>query len=135
MISNMMMSLWWSLFLNMWEHAILYFYSSRISSLSNCSSTFFSSFSYSNLTVKKYWDRIHSCIIYLTKHAASFRSSISFLISICLIHKFCRAALCFMNLLQCTMTCFTVFLIWLHEQTDDEKFKTWVLFRKTASSL
>ena len=129
------MSLWWSLFLNMQEYITLHFYSSRISSLSDCSSTFFSSFSYSNLTVKKYWDSICSCMTHLTRCATFSKSSISFLMSICPVHGFCKAAWCFMNLLQCTMTCFTVFLIWSHEQTDDEKLRTQILFRKTTSSL
>ena len=130
-----MMFLQQSLLLDVWEHTTLYSYSSRISSLSDYSFIFSSSFSYNNLTVKKYWDRICSCIIYLTRHAVLSESSISFLMSICLIHRFCRTAWCSVNLLQCTMTCFTVSLIWLHRQTDDEKFKTWILFRKTASSL
>ena len=38
-------------------------------------------------------------------------------------------------LLQCIMTCFIIFLISLHRQTDDEKLRTWVLFRKTTSLL
>ena len=130
-----MTSLQQSLLLDMQEHATLYSYDSRILLLSDCSSTFFSSFSYSNLTVKKYWDRIHSYIIYLTRYAASLRSSISLLMSICLIHEFHRTAWCFVNLLQCTITCFAVFLIWSHEQTDDEKSETQILFRKTTSSL
>ena len=40
-----------------------------------------------------------------------------------------------MNLLQYIITCFVIFLIWSHEQTDDEKFKTQILFKKTVSSL
>ena len=133
--SNKMMSLWWSLLLDMQEHTILYFYDSRVSFLSNCSSIFSSSFSYSNSAVKKYWSSIHSCITHLTRHAALFRSSISLLISICSVCRFYRAAQHFMNLLQCIMTCFIIFLIWSHKQTDDEKLKTQILFRKTTNSL
>ena len=96
---------------------------------------FFSSFSYSNSAVKKYWNRIHNCIIYLIKHAAFLESLISFLMSTYLICEFCKTAQLFVNLLQCTMTCFIVFLIRLHRQTDDEKLRTQILFRKTASSL
>ena len=55
--------------------------------------------------------------------------------SICSVHEFHRAAQCSVNLLQCTMTCFAVFLAWSHRQTDDEKSRTQTLFRKTASSL
>ena len=130
-----MMSLWQSLLLNVQKHATLHSYSSKVSFFLDCSSTFFSSFSYSNLIIKKYWDGICSCITYLTRHAAFSESSISFLMSICPVHRFCKAAQHFMNLLQCTMTCFAVSLIWSHEHTDDEKSKMQVLFRKTASSL
>ena len=71
----------------------------------------------------------------MTRHAASLESLISLLMSICSVHEFHRTAQCSVNLLQCTIICFTVFLTWSHRQTDDEKLKTWVLFRKTASSL
>ena len=127
--------LWQSLLLNMWEHITLYSYNSRISLLSDCLSTFFSSFLYSNSAVKKYWDRIHSCIIHLTRHVTLSESSISFLMFIYLICKFHKAAQHFVNLLQCIMTCFVIFLIWSHRQTDDEKLRIWVLFRKIASLL
>ena len=116
-------------------HESMHSYSSKNSFSSDYSSSFFSSFSYSNLAVKKYWDKIHSCINYLTRHAAFFKLLISFLMFICLIHKFCKAAQHFMNLLQCIVTYFTVFLIWLHEQIDDKKLRIWILFKKTTSLL
>ena len=116
----------------------MHLYSSKSSFLSNYSSTSFSSFfsfSYSNSAVKEYCDRIHSCMNYLASHAIFSESFTSFLIFSCSIHEFHRAAQHLMNLLQCVMTCFIVFLIWLHEQTNDEKLRTWVLFKKTASLL
>ena len=119
----------------MWKHVILYFYDLRILFFSDYSFIFSFSFSYNNLVVKKYWNRICSCITYLIRYAALFKSSISFLMSICLIYEFHKAAQCFMNLLQCTMTCFVIFLIWSHKQINDEKSEIQILFKKTASSL
>ncbi len=99
----------------------MHLYSSRSSFLSDCSSFFTLSSSYSNSAVKEYYDRIHSCMNHLTSLAIFFELSISSLISSYLVHRFCRAALCSANLLQCVMTCSAVSLIWLHGQTDDEK--------------
>ncbi len=116
-------------------HESTHLYSSKSLFLLDCSFTFSSSFSYSNSAIKEYYDRIWSCMNYLASYAVFSELLISSLMSSCLICEFCRTAQHFMNLLQCTMMCFAVSLIWSHGQTDDEKLRTWVLFRKTASSL
>ncbi len=113
----------------------MHLYSSRSSFLSDCSSFSALFFSYSNSAVKEYYNRIHSYINHLTSLAASLRSLISSLISSYLVHEFHRIILCSANLLQCAITCSAVSLIWSHEQTDNEKPRTWVLFRKAASLL
>ncbi len=112
----------------------MHFYSSKNSFLSDyLISVFF--FSYNNSVIKKYYDRIYNCINHLVSHAVFFELFISSLISSYLIYRFYKIAWHFMNLSQCIIMCFTVFLIWSHEQTDDKKLRTWALFRKIMNSL
>ena len=113
----------------------MHLYSSKNSFSSDCSSFSVFSFSYINSAVKKYCDRIHSYMNHLTSLATFSESSISSLISSYLVCEFHRAILCSANLLQCVITCSAVSLTWSHKQTDDEKFRTQILFRKAASSL
>ena len=72
---------------------------------------------------------------HLTKYVILSEFLISFLTSIWLIHESCKTAQHFMNLLQCIITCFAVFLTCLHEQIEEEKFCICLLFRKVTSLL
>ena len=111
----------------------MHFYSFRNSFLSDCSFFFTLSFSYNSSAVKKYCNKIHNCMNHLTNLATFLKLLISFFMSNYSVYRFHKIAQYSANLLQCTITCSAVFLIWSHEQIEDKKSETWILFKKAVS--